>query len=101
MKMLFNVTFPVEPFNSLVRDGTVGEKLKSILDEAKPEAVYFTEQGGDRSVILIVDVTDATRIPALSEPWFLTFEASVEVRIVMTPDVLAKAGLEELGRKWE
>jgi hypothetical protein len=31
---------------------------------------------------------------------FLTFNASVEFRVVMTPDDLQKAGLDEVGRKW-
>jgi hypothetical protein len=30
----------------------------------------------------------------------LSFEAEVELRVVMTPDDLKKAGLEELGKKW-
>ena len=38
--------------------------------------------------------------PALAEPWFLTFGAEVEFRVVMLPDDLKKAGLDELGKKW-
>ena len=34
------------------------------------------------------------------KPWFLTFEADVELRIAMTPDDLKKGGLEEPGKKW-
>ncbi len=35
-----------------------------------------------------------------AEPWFLTFNADCEFRIAMTPEDLAKVGLEELGKKW-
>lgn len=38
--------------------------------------------------------------PAVSEPWFLAFNADVEFRIVMTPEDLRKAGLGDVGRKW-
>ena len=100
MRMLLNVKIPHQPFNAAVRDGTVDAKLKAILEASKPEAVYFTEQQGHRSAILIVDVPDPSKIPALAEPWFLAFEANVELRTVMTPDDLKRAGLGELGRKW-
>ena len=95
-----NVTFPHHPFNAAVKDGTVGSKINSILETMKPEAVYFTERGGHRGAVIIVDLADSSKVPALAEPWFLKFEADVEFRIVMTPDVLKKAGLEELGSKW-
>ncbi|MGR8980630.1 MAG: panthothenate synthetase [Gammaproteobacteria bacterium] len=100
MKMLLNVKIPHQQFNAAVRDGTADSKLNAILEASKPEAVYFTEQDGHRSAILIVDPPDPSKIPALAEPWFLAFEADVELRIVMTPDDLKRAGLDELGKKW-
>src|SRR5688572_18949778 len=100
MKMLMNVRIPHEPFNSAVKDGTAGQKLNRILDAIKPEAVYFTEQDGHRGAVLVVDLSDPAMIPALAEPWFLIFQADVELRVVMTPDVLKRAGLDELGKKW-
>jgi hypothetical protein len=100
MKMLLDVLFPHEPFNALVRKGTTGQILTKILDAIKPEAVYFTEQDGHRSALLIVNVESPSQIPALAEPWFLNFQADCKLRIVMTPDDLKKAGLDELGKKW-
>jgi hypothetical protein len=100
MRMLMTVKFPLEPFNSSVRDGSAGTKIKRILDEIKPEAVYFTEIDGKRGGILVVNINDASEIPALSEPWFLAFNAEVEFRIAMTPEDLARASLETQGKKW-
>ncbi len=100
MKMLLNVRMPHEPFNTLVRQGKVGAILGRILDEIKPEAVYWTEQDGHRSGIFIVDVREPSRVPSFAEPFFLHFNADCQFRIVMSPDDLKKAGLEELGRKW-
>ena len=100
MKILLNVSFPHQKFNAAVRDGTIGAKIKKILDAQKPSAVYFTDQGGLRSAILIVDLAEASQVPALAEPWFLTFDADVNLRVVMTPEDLAKAGLDQLGQKW-
>jgi hypothetical protein len=100
MRMLLNVKFCPETFNKAVRDGSIGQKLRRILDDTKLEAVYFTEQAGKRSAILIVEVADPSRVPSFSEPWFLAFNAEVAFHIVMTPEDLHKAGLEELGKKW-
>ena len=49
---------------------------------------------------MVVDVPNSAGIPALAEPWYLNFNADVEFRIAMTPEDLAKAGLDELGEKW-
>ena len=100
MRMLLKVKIPHEEFNKAVRDGSAGHKLRRILEDTKPESVYFTEQHGQRGAILIVDLPDPSMVPAFAEPWFLAFNADVEFHIVMTPDDLQKAGLEELGKKW-
>src|ERR1700730_18052491 len=100
MKILMHVKIPHQQFNAAVKDGSVGSKLNRILEAIKPEAVYFTEQNGHRGATLIVDLPDASKIPALAEPWFLTFEADVEFRVVMSPDDLKRAGLDELGKQW-
>ena len=98
--MLMNVKIPHKTFNAAVKDGSAGAKIGKILDAIKPEAVYFSEQNGHRGAVLIVDVPDASKIPALAEPWFLTFEADVEFRIAMTPEDLKKSGIDGMGAKW-
>ena len=100
MRMLMNVTVPNEPFNAAVRNGTVGQIIGKILEAIKPEAVYFTEQDGQRGAVLVVNVNRPSDIPALAEPWFLNFEADCQLRIAMTPDDVRDAGLEALGKKW-
>jgi hypothetical protein len=100
MRMLMNVKVPHEPFNSAVKDGTAGAKLNKILEAIKPEAVYFTDQNGQRSAILIVDLPDPSKIPALAEPWFLTFQADVQFHVVMTPDDLKRSGIDGMGKQW-
>ncbi len=100
MRMLLKVKIPNEEFNKAVRDGSVGQKIRRILEDAKPEAVYFTENQGQRGALMIVDLAEPSKVPALAEPWFLAFNAEVEFHIVMTPEDLQKAGLEELGKKW-
>jgi hypothetical protein len=100
MKILQFVTFPHEEFNALVRDGSAGAKIQAILDTIKPEVVYFTEYSGKRGAVLLIDLSEPSKIPTLSEPWFLQFNADVHFQVAMDPTDLKNAGLEELGRKW-
>jgi len=100
MKMLLQVRIPHENFNAAVRDGSAGDKLKRILEATKPEVVYFTEQDGERGAIMVVNLDDPSKVPMFAEPWFLTFNADVEFRVAMTPEDLARAGLDALGKKW-
>ena len=100
MRTLLLISLPTPEFNAAVRDGSAGPKLNRILDDQKPEAVYFTEQNGQRGAVLVVDLKDPSRIPSLAEPWFLSFNAKVEFRVAMKPEDLAKAGHEDLGKKW-
>ena len=100
MKMLLTVAMPHEPFNSLVRNGKAGEILGRILETIKPETAYFTEQDGRRGGIFVVDVQNPWDVPALAEPFFLNFQADCKFRILMSPQDLQKAGLEEIGKKW-
>ena len=100
MRMLLDVTIPHEPFNSLVRQGVAGKKIGDVLSAIKPESAYFSEHDGKRGAVLVVDMADPSKIPALAEPWFLAFNADVKFRIAMTPDDLKKSGLDSLGKKW-
>jgi hypothetical protein len=100
MRMLLNIKIPNEKFNAAVKDGSVGSKIRSILEITNPECVYFTDQDGHRSCILVTDVAEPSRVPALAEPWFLAFNANVEFHVAMTSEDLGKSGLEQLGKKW-
>ena len=95
MKFIVDVSFPHEPFSTLVRDGTVGQKIGEILEAIKPEVFYFTDNGVGRGAIMIVDLENISQAPHITEPLMLTFNASVHYRIAMAPEELAAAGLEK------
>ena len=100
MKMLLTVEMPHEPFNTLVKEGKAGQVIGRILEEIKPESIYFTEQDGTRGCVAVVEVEAASDIPKFAEPFFLNFNADCKFRVAMSPEDLRKAGLEELGKKW-
>ena len=100
MKMLLTVDFPLEPFNSLVKSGKVGEIIGRIIETIKPEVAYFTEQDGKRGGIFVIDLQKPSDIPSFAEPFFLNFQASCKFRILMSPEELQSAGLDVIGKKW-
>jgi hypothetical protein len=92
MRFLLKVNIPVESGNAAAKAGKLGETIQSILADLKPEAVYFTDSNGQRTGLIFLDMQDASQIPAIAEPWFLAFNASIEFHPVMIPDDLANAG---------
>lgn len=100
MRILMNIRLPHEPFNAALRAGTLGETLHRIIEDARPEAVYFTESGGRRAAVMVVNVEDQSQVPALAEPWFLHFQAECEFKVAMTPEDLQRAGLDQIAERW-
>ena len=92
MRVMIKATFPVETANKAITDGSLGDTMGSILGDLKPEATYFGLLEGARTAFIVVDVTDSSELPRLVEPFFLAFNASVEVFPVMVPDDLMAAG---------
>ena len=90
--MLLRVSIPVEAGNAAAKAGTLGSTVEKILADLKPEAAYcFADNNGNRSGSIVFDMTDTSQIPAITEPWFLAFNAKVSFRPVMNPQDLAKA----------
>ena len=95
MKFIVEVAFPLEPFNTYVRKGIAGEKIAEVLGHIKPEVAYFTDSGVGRGAMMVVEVESASRVPHITEPLMLNFDASVHYRAAITPEELRSAGLEE------
>jgi hypothetical protein len=102
MRVLLKVEFAVEAANAAIKAGTMARTIQAILDEQKPEAAYFLASNGKRCGLIVLNLTDPAQIPAVAEPWFLAFNASVELQPVMVPADLAKAGpaIEAAAKKY-
>ena len=102
MRFLLKVNIPVEAGNAAAKAGKLGSTIQSIVADQKPEAVYFTDDNGQRTGLLFLEMQDASQIPSIAEPWFLAFNASIEIHPVMVPDDLGKAGsaIEAIVKKY-
>jgi hypothetical protein len=99
------LTFSINPEkgDQLIKEGRAGETMRSILEELQPEAAYFTDVEGTRGGFLVLNMEDASQIPAMTEPLLLELGATIHMQPVMTPEDLRGAAgeaLQEMGRKY-
>jgi hypothetical protein len=75
----------------LAREGNLRPPVQSIVEEINPEAAYFCPMEGARGGYLVLNMDDASQIPAIAEPLFLGLDANIKIHPVMTPEDLATA----------
>ena len=81
MRTIVNFSIPINKGNELARSGKIGEVLQSIIEDNKPEAVYFyANNSGERAGSMVVDMQQGTDLPKLGEALFLGLNASVTMR---------------------
>lgn len=95
--MMMKVSIPVEQGNAAAKSGKLGSTVQAILADLKPESAYFIGENGKRTGIIVFDMQKQSQIPAVAEPWFLAFNAEIELTPAMTPQDLAEAapGIEK------
>jgi len=92
MRMMMQVTIPVEAGNAAARNGSLGTVVQTAMAFLKPEAAYFTSgDTGERGCMFVFDMQDTSQIPSIAEPFFLAFNASIKFTPVMNAADLAKA----------
>lgn len=94
MRFLMTFRMNTELANEAARKGTLASTIQSILADLKPEAAYFGDHEGERTAFLVVNLDDASQLPAVAEPWFLAFNAKVRAHLVMVPEDLGKAAAD-------
>ena len=92
MRMMLRWTVPVEAGNKAIKDGRMLATIKALTDQLKPEAAYFWPENGERSGMVVFDMSDSSDIPKIAEGLFNDLHAAVSFHPVMDPDDL-KRGL--------
>jgi hypothetical protein len=91
--MLMQFTIPVEAGNDSVKAGSIGPTIQKVLESLKPEAAYFGAfEGGKRGGFIVFDMKETSQIPAIAEPLFMAFNATVSFYPAMNAQDLANAG---------
>jgi hypothetical protein len=103
MRILLRCSFDPEIADMVIKEGRMGEIMAPILEDLQPEAAYFTDVDGTRGGYIVVDMEDATQIPAMTEPLLLGLGATIHMQPVMTPEDLQGAAgeaLQQMGQKY-
>ena len=102
MRLLLKASIPVEAGNEAAKSGKLAENLQAILEEQKPEAVYFITENGTRTALVFLNVDSAAELPKIAEPWFLAFNANIEVTPAFTPEEMPEvaSAIEEAVKKY-
>jgi hypothetical protein len=91
MRMMLRWTVPVGKGNDMVKGGSMGTVVESVLAKTKPEAAYFLADGGMRGGVIFFDLKEPSDIPRIAEVLFQGADAAVEFTPVMNGDDLKKA----------
>jgi hypothetical protein len=97
MRMMMQVTIPVEQGNRAFKDGTVRKVLQSTIQKLKAEAAYFSPMDGTRTAFIVFDMKDSSDLVPITEPLFQNLNAHVKVNPAMNTDDLM-AGVEKFGK---
>ena len=96
MRIMLKFSFPTtDESNGWIRDGSIAQKIQSILEGIQPEAAYFGTVNGTRGGYIFINMDDASEIPAKVEPFFQDLGATVELFPMMSAEDL-RAGLQIL-----
>ncbi len=102
MRVLLKASWDIAAGNALAQAGTLGTTVESIVTELQPEVAYFLAENGKRTAHLIINMDEASELPAMAEPFFLAMGAEVDVTPVMFAEDLHKAGpaIEAAAKKY-
>ena len=97
MRMLMQISMAVDKSNAAIKSGALQRTLLSTLEALKPEAAYFfPDEHGNRSAIMVFDMSDSSQIPKTVEPLFQELGASIHLTPAMNGEDLQR-GLKEAG----
>lgn len=90
MRFILRAQIPTEAGNKMMQNPNGMKDMESYMQKIKPEAAYFFEAGGDRTMVFIVNMDRADQMATFAEPLFM-IGAKVEFHPVMLLEDLKRA----------
>jgi hypothetical protein len=97
MRTLMKVQMDTEAANEAIKNGSMQNVLQSMMDTLRPEAAYFTAEGGMRTAFIVFDLQEPSQIPTIAEPLFQPMKAKISMSPAMNAEDV-KAGLEQVAK---
>ena len=97
MRMMLRAVMDTEAANEMSRKGEMHDVTKQLVAQLDAEAAYFVADGGQRSCVIVFDMTDSAQIPVITEPLFQGVKAQVTLAPCMNLDDLER-GLSEAAK---
>ncbi len=94
MRFMVTVRMPTDVSNALPKTPANIERMQEILTSQKAENPHFGALDGQRGCVYFVDISDASKLPSIAEPWWLLTQANVTVTPMMNAQEFAKAGAD-------
>jgi hypothetical protein len=98
MRTMLRCSFDVTAANNAFKNGSAPALLEKLMVLTKPEAAYFTADGGTRTIYIFFDMKDPSEMPSIGELMWNGFGGKVEVQPVMNHDELQR-GLALISEK--
>ena len=102
MRWMIKFSIPVNAGNELVGSGKIGQNFQSLIEDFRPEASYFFPENGQRSGIMVVNMSDSSELAKVAESFWFGLHADISVTPVMNGEDLAKglSGIESIVKRY-
>ena len=91
IRMMLKVQIPPDGGNEAIKAGNQGAIFEALIDQIKPEAVYFTQEDGLRTAYFVYTIYETTDFAAIHEPLIQGFGARVYDMPALTWEELKQA----------
>jgi hypothetical protein len=68
VRTMVKFIIPTQESNPPVEDGSIGQKMGTVLDKPQPEAAYFCRVDGKRGGFILVDLEEESEVVTKLEP---------------------------------
>jgi hypothetical protein len=79
MKFILRLHLPPEYGNKMLQDSNFSNKIERVLNQIKPEAVYFALAEGERGIYMIVNLPSDEMMGTVIEPLWTIFNCKSHI----------------------